>query len=53
MSSPVWAQAEELRPPKASEAPSSPKYLMMGVLLVIFAGVVVAVTLKTKRGHQD
>lgn len=53
MCSPVWAQAEELKPPKASESPSSPKYLMMGLLLVIFGGVVVAVTLKSKRGHQD
>ena len=51
--SPVWAQAEELRLPKAKDAPSSPKFLMMGVVIVLLAGVVVVVTLKTKRGHQD
>jgi len=57
MSSQAWAQAadavEQLRPPKTKEAPSSPKFLMMGIVLVLLAGVVVVVTLKTKRGHQD
>ncbi len=51
--SPVWAQAEELRLPKAKEAPGSPKFMMMGVAIVLVAGVVAVVTLKTKRGHQD
>lgn len=53
MASPAWAQVEELKPPKAKEAPSSPKYLLMGIVIVLVAGVIVAVTLKTKRGHQD
>jgi hypothetical protein len=53
MSSPAWAQAEELRPPRAKEAPSSPKFLMMGIIVVLLAIVVVVVTLKVKRTHQD
>jgi len=53
MSSPLWAQVEALNPPKTKEAPSSPKFLMMGVVLVLLAGTVVLVTLKAKRGHQD
>lgn len=53
MCSPVWAQAEELRLPKAKEAPDSPKFMMMGVAILLVAGVVAVVTLKTKRGHQD
>tara|TARA_R110000868_G_scaffold119469_1_gene316685 strand:- start:422084 stop:422332 length:249 start_codon:yes stop_codon:yes gene_type:complete len=57
MSSPAWAQAEDaveaLRPPKTTDAPSSPKYLMMALAIVLLAAVVVVVTLKTKRGHQD
>lgn len=53
MSSPVWAQAEALKPPRAKDAPSSPKFLLMGVLLVLVGAAVVVVTLKTKRGHQD
>lgn len=53
MSSPVWAQAEGLRPPKAKEAPSSPKFILMAILLVLVGATVVAVTLKTKRDHQD
>jgi len=57
MSSSAWAQAEDavetLRPPKTTDAPSSPKYLMMALALVLLAAVVVVVTLKTKRGHQD
>jgi|TARA_R110002072_G_scaffold175700_2_gene331650 ABC-type uncharacterized transport system permease subunit len=57
MSSSAWAQAEDavetLRPPKTSDAPSSPKFLMMGLVLVLLAAVVVVVTLKTKRDHQD
>jgi len=53
MSSPVWAQVEGLKPPRAKEAPSSPKFLMMGVVLVLLALTVVVVTLKAKRGHQD
>lgn len=53
MSSPVWAQVEGLKPPKAKEAPSSPKFILMGILLLLLGVVVVAVTLKTKRDHQD
>jgi len=53
MSSPVWAQVEGLKPPKTKDAPSSPKFLMMGVIIVLLAVTVVVVTLKAKRGHQD
>ena len=53
MSSPVWAQVEGLKPPKTQDAPSSPKFLMMGVIIVLLAATVVVVTLKAKRGHQD
>jgi hypothetical protein len=57
LSSDVWAQAEDaaepLRPPRVGDAPSSPKFLVMGVIVVLVALVVIAVTLKTKRGHQD
>ncbi len=56
LGSDVWAQAEDaepLRPPRVGDAPSSPKFLVMGVIIVLLALVVVAVTLKTKRGHQD
>ena len=53
MSSPVWAQVEGLKPPKTKDAPSSPKFLMMGVVIVLIAVTVVVVTLKAKRGHQD
>lgn len=60
LSSDVWAQAEDaadaaepLRPPRVGDAPSSPKFLVMGVIVVLVAVVVIAVTLKTKRGHQD
>lgn len=53
MSSPAWAQAEQLRPPRAKETPSSPKFLIMGVIILLLAIIVVVVTLKTKRTHQD
>ena len=53
MSSPVWAQVEGLKPPKAKESPSSPKFLMMGIVLLLLGAAVVVVTLKTKRDHQD
>jgi len=53
MSSPAWAQAEQLRPPKAKETPSSPKFFIMGVIILLLGVLVVVVTLKTKRTHQD
>ena len=53
MSSPAWAQAEQLTPPRAKETPSSPKFLMMGIIFVLLAIVIVIVTLKVKRTHQD
>ena len=53
MCSPVWAQVEELRLPRTKEVPSSPKYLIMAVVIVLLAGMVVVVTLKTKRDHLD
>ncbi|MHA7814369.1 MAG: hypothetical protein ACX94C_13380 [Phycisphaerales bacterium] len=51
--SPVLAQDDPLRPPTTSEEPSSPKYIVL-VIAVLLTGLVVFVaTLKSKRGHQD
>jgi len=48
----AWAQ-EALRPPRTTDEPSSPKYLMFVIALLLTGGVVFVVTLKSKRGHQD
>lgn len=53
VASPAFAQAEDLRPPKTNSAISSPKFLIMGVIVLLLAATVVVVTLKAKRGHQD
>lgn len=48
------AQAQdELRPPKTTEEPSSPKYLILFVAVLLVAGVVFAASLRSKRTHQD
>lgn len=49
---PAWAQSE-LRPPKITENPSSPKFWMYAVLVLILAAVVFAASFKPKRTHQD
>jgi hypothetical protein len=51
---PALAQADsELRPPRITESPSSPKYWMYALFILLLAVVVVAASLKSKRGHQD
>jgi hypothetical protein len=49
----VLAQSEPLRPPTTKEAPSGPKFIMMGIALVLTGLVIVVAILKSKRGHQD
>jgi len=49
----AWAQDGALRPPRTADEPSSPKYLMFALALLLAGAVVFVVTLKTKRGHQD
>lgn len=49
----VLAQDDALRPPTTSNVPSSPKFIVMGVALLLTLVVVFVATLKTKRGHQD
>lgn len=53
LASPVLAQGEPLRPPRTTEPPSGPKYLVIFVALLLLGGVVFAATLRSKRGHQD
>lgn len=49
---PALAQSD-LRPPKISESPSSPRFWMYAVFTLLVAAVVFASSLKPKRGHQD
>tara|TARA_E500000318_G_scaffold85651_2_gene81758 strand:- start:16570 stop:16782 length:213 start_codon:yes stop_codon:yes gene_type:complete len=49
----VLAQEEALRPPTTQDAPSSPKFIVWGVAILLTGLLVFAVTLKSKRGHQD
>jgi hypothetical protein len=49
----VLAQNEELRPPTTQDPPSSPKFIVWGVAILLTGLVVFAATLKSKRGHQD
>ncbi|MBL4699062.1 MAG: hypothetical protein JKX70_09550 [Phycisphaerales bacterium] len=53
VSSTVAMAQEELRPPKTSEAPSAPKYIIFLIAILMVGAVVFAATLKTKRTHQD
>ncbi|MDF1809244.1 MAG: hypothetical protein P1U42_06075 [Phycisphaerales bacterium] len=48
----VFAQ-DELRPPKTSESPSAPKYIILFIAVLLVAGVVFASTFRSKRSHQD
>ena len=49
----VLAQEDALRPPTTQDPPSSPKFIVMGVAVLLLVLVVLVATLKTKRGHQD
>lgn len=49
----VLAQDSPLRPPTTKEPPSGPKFIMMGIALVLAALVIVVAIFRTKRGHQD
>ncbi len=53
LASPAMAQNEPLRPPRTTDPPSGPKYLVIFVAVLLLAGVVFAATLRSKRGHQD
>ncbi len=43
----------ELRPPRMTESPGSPKIWMYVLLILLLSGVVFAASLKSKRTHQD
>lgn len=47
------AAQEGLRPPTTTAVPSSSKWVMMGLALLLTGAAVFVVTLKSKRGHQD
>lgn len=47
------AQAEPLRLPRIEQTPSSPKFWMYAVFILLLALVVFAASLKSKRSHQD
>ncbi|MFG0246847.1 MAG: hypothetical protein ACF8MF_12440 [Phycisphaerales bacterium JB052] len=49
----VLAQDAPLRPPTTKEPPSGPKFIVLGVALLLAGLVVFVATLKSKRGHQD
>ncbi|MFK7882659.1 MAG: hypothetical protein AB8F26_00560 [Phycisphaerales bacterium] len=53
MSSASAIAQSELRPPKITESPSSPKFWMFAVFGLLVAAVVFAGSLKPKRTHQD
>ena len=47
------AQSEPLRPPTTKEPPSGPKFIVLGIALLMAGLVIFVATLKSKRGHQD
>jgi len=49
---PAFAQSD-LRPPRITESPASPKYWMYALFILLLAAVVFAASLKSKRDHQD
>lgn len=49
----VLAQDEVLRPPTTSDPPSGPKFIVLGVAVLMVGLVVFVATFKSKRGHQD
>ena len=53
VSTSILKAQDELRPPKTTEEPSSPKYLILFVAVLLVAGVVFVASLKSKRTHQD
>jgi hypothetical protein len=53
VSSTLAMAQDQLRPPKTTEQPSGPKYVIFGVAVLLTAMIVFAATLKSKRTHQD
>lgn len=49
----VMAQDEPLRPPTTQEPPSGPKFLVLGIAVLLLGMVIFVATLRSKRGHQD
>ncbi len=49
----VLAQDAPLRPPTTKEPPSGPKFLVIGIAVLLVGLVVFVATLRSKRGHQD
>ncbi len=49
----AMAQDTTLRPPTTKTPPSGPKFIVMGVAILLTGLVVFVATLKSKRGHQD
>jgi len=52
-SSEVLAQGSALKPPSTKEAPGGPKFIVLGVAVLLLGLVIFVATLKSKRGHQD
>ena len=52
-SSELLAQDTPLRPPTTTAPPSGPKFIVLGVVVLLTGLVVFVATLKSKRGHQD
>ncbi len=53
MTAATAAAQSDLRPPKITQNPSSPKIWMFAVAILLLAAVVFASSLKPKRTHQD
>jgi hypothetical protein len=47
------AQDAPLKPPTTKEPPSGPKFLVIGLALLLTGLVIFVATLKSRRGHQD
>jgi len=47
------SQSDQLRPPTPSDRTSGPGLLALVLFVLLFALVVVAMLIPTKRGHQD
>ncbi|RMH27469.1 MAG: hypothetical protein D6692_07620 [Planctomycetota bacterium] len=53
MTAATAAAQSDLRPPKITQNPSSPKIWMFAVAILLLAAVIFASSLKPKRTHQD